>query len=118
MTETRPAYQAYFHMVYNLPMRFTAHKDREGGAFKNTQCTLVGWELPPEEETRVTAIQENEITLHVMPIALHVKLLRPTRKFKSNLGPGLSFFSLSFDFSFFFLFCFSCCFLFVSVSKE
>ena len=78
-----------FPLVYNLPMRFTAHKDREGGAFKNTQCKLVGWELPPEEEARVAAIQENEITLRVMPIALHVKLLRPTKNFKSRFGEGV-----------------------------
>ena len=70
-------------------MRFTAHKDREGGAFKNTQCKLVGWELPPEEEARVAAIQENEITLRVMPIALHVKLLRPTKNFRSSFGEGV-----------------------------
>ena len=41
-------------------MLSTAHKDQEGGAFKNTQCTLVGWELPSEEEARVATMEDND----------------------------------------------------------
>ena len=79
-----------FPLIHNLPLRFTNHKDRDLGAFKNSQCVLVGWELPAAEEERISNTQENEITLQVMPTALHVKLLRPKKEFTTALGNGRS----------------------------
>ena len=73
-------------LIRGLPVRLTEHKDKLGGAFKNSQAILVDWELDAEEEARVAAIDDNEIQLAVQPKALHLRILKGTKHLKSHLG--------------------------------
>jgi hypothetical protein len=76
-------------LVHNLPMRLRAPKDKEGGAFKNSKCVLVDWELDGAEEARIAALPDNEIMLRCQPGALHLKINGSKKHFVAGLGEGV-----------------------------
>ena len=76
-------------LVKGLPMRLTAAIDKKGGAYKNSQCILINWELEPAEEERIANLEDNEIVLMQQPQALHLKVLKATKHLHSDLGKSM-----------------------------
>ena len=64
-------------LVLNLPIRFTeslGKTARKQGVFKHSRGVLCGWQLPPEEENRIEALEDPEVVLQKRPLALHIEV--------------------------------------------
>ena len=70
-------------LVLDLPVRFTeglGKQAREQGVFKHSRGWLRGWELTPEETTRLEQLDDEEVVLYQRPTKLFIEVETATNK--------------------------------------
>ena len=64
-------------LVLDLPVRFTEAPNpraRAQGVFKNARGRIRGWDLPPEERSRLEALPDAEVVLVHRPLRLFIEV--------------------------------------------
>ena len=79
-------------LVHGMPLRITQtdHNRKDKRMFKNSRCTLFGWELHPVDQQRFENHTTQEFMLQHMPVCLYLKFHGATWVENASLGAGIA----------------------------